>query len=82
MRVVPTHSMYVAACALADFVAGSNLDETAAGNIYPPLSDIRAVSAAIATAVAEDAYAQGIADEPRPANLAEHIRSCMWSPAY
>ena len=82
MRVVPAHSLYVAACALAACVAGTDVDGARNGNIYPSLSDIRSVSASIAIAVAEDAYAQGIADLPRPADLAAHIRSCMWDPRY
>ena len=79
MRSFPENSFYVAAQALAACVKRSEVDAT--GCIYPDLKDIRAVSAAVATAVCEDAYALGVARLPRPADLAAHVRSCMWSPA-
>jgi malate dehydrogenase (oxaloacetate-decarboxylating)(NADP+) len=52
------------------------------GRIYPTLPRIREVSAAIATAVAEIAYDQGLATEPRPADLAKHVRDFMYNPTY
>ena len=48
------------------------------GRIYPPLTDIRRVSTAIAVAVAEVAYAQRLADGPRPADLGAHVESLMY----
>jgi SNF2 family DNA or RNA helicase len=50
------------------------------GCIYPSLTRIREVSAAVAIAVCEDAYALGVARLPRPENLEAHVFSCMWSP--
>jgi malate dehydrogenase (oxaloacetate-decarboxylating)(NADP+) len=80
MSQVPQHSIYVAACALADFVRPERVAAT--GCIYPSLTEIRAVSAAIATRVAEDAYARGIAQrQPRPDDMAAHIRANMWTPS-
>ena len=70
--------MFVAASALAAQV--NKADVAATANIYPPLNTIRAVSAAIATAVAEDAYARGLCALPRPADLAQFIASSMWKP--
>jgi len=53
-----------AARALAGLVSEQDI---AQGRVYPPLSDILNVSARIATAVAEDAYREGLARAPRPA---------------
>jgi malate dehydrogenase (oxaloacetate-decarboxylating)(NADP+) len=57
-------------------------DDLEHGRIYPPLTRIRAVSATIATAVAEIAYLQGLAAEPRPPDLRARIESLMYRPAY
>ena len=75
-----TDRMFLAAAqALADTVSSSNLAE---GNLYPRLSEIRHVSLAIATAVAEAAYAEGVATVPRPDSLADHIAAQMYAPHY
>lgn len=79
MATLPVHTMYVAAAALAAYVRGA--DVRATGCLYPPLSEILAVSAEIATAVAVDAYECGLATlDPRPADMGAHIRANMWSP--
>ena len=57
-------------------------EDMAAGRIYPALSRIREVSAAIATAVVEIAYREGLATEPMPNDLAQHIRDFMYDPKY
>jgi len=57
-------------------------DDMANGRIYPTLSRIREVSAAIATAVAEIAYRTGLATEPEPADLAAYVRDFMYKPTY
>ena len=69
----------VAARTLAAQVTDARLAE---GAIYPPLAEIRAVSAQIALAVAEQAYADGLARLPRPDDLLEHIRAQMYDPLY
>jgi len=69
----------VAARALANAVLEADL---AQGRIYPPLTKIREVSAAIATAVAEVAYNQGIARKPKPDDLSTFIKSQMYEPKY
>ena len=75
-----TEEMFMAAARkLADLVSQ---DQLATGNLYPPLRNIRDVSAEIAVAVAELAYAQGLARVPRPEDLEAHIRSTMYSPVY
>jgi malate dehydrogenase (oxaloacetate-decarboxylating)(NADP+) len=68
-----------AARALASRVTEARLDE---GAIYPPLSEIRGVSAQIAFAVAEQAYADGLALLPRPDDLRKHILAQMYEPSY
>ena len=57
-------------------------DDMANGRIYPVLSRIREVSAAIATAVAEIAYHDGLATEAEPDDLAAHVRDFMYNPTY
>ena len=62
----------------ADAVTDSDIQQDL---LYPPLHKIRDVSAAIAVAVAECAYRQGLAHEPRPADLPAFIASRMYHPA-
>lgn len=57
-------------------------DDLAMGRIYPPLQDIRKVSSAIAVAVAEVAYQQGLAAVPRPDDLLAYVKSQMFDPTY
>ncbi len=72
--------MFLAAArALASQVTEVRLDD---GAIYPPLSEIRAVSAQIALSVAEHAYADELARLPRPDDLREHILTQMYDPSY
>ena len=75
-----TDSMFMAAAkALAMQVSQEDLD---LGRIYPPLTKIRTVSASIAAAVAEVAYAEGLTDQPRPYNILAHVKSMMYQPDY
>jgi malate dehydrogenase (oxaloacetate-decarboxylating)(NADP+) len=75
-----TDEMFLAA---ARALAAQTLDhDLALGRIYPPLERIRDVSATIATAVAEIAFARGLATRPRPAVLPAHVRSQMYQPVY
>ncbi len=75
-----TDEMFAAAArTLASEVSEADL---AQGRIYPALTRIREVSAAIATAVAEVAYSQGIARKPKPDDLATFIKSQMYEPKY
>lgn len=68
-----------AAQALADMVQEEDL---AQGLVYPPLETIRVVSLGVAEAVAEQAYAEGVAEVPRPANLRSFLLSAMYEPSY
>jgi malate dehydrogenase (oxaloacetate-decarboxylating)(NADP+) len=75
-----TDQMFMAAArALAQQVTDLDL---AQGSLYPPLAKVREVSAQIATAVAEVAYAQDLATVPRPDNLMEFVKSQMYDPYY
>lgn len=75
-----TEEMFLdAAAVLADAVDENRLES---GAVYPPLSQIRSISLQIAIAVAERAYAQNLASEPRPENLAEKIKQYMYEPRY
>jgi len=78
-RHVTNEMFEAAALTLAEQVTE---DDMAAGRIYPVLSRIREVSLAIATAVAEIAYREGLATEPKPADLAQFISDYMYEPRY
>ncbi|HEX7271459.1 MAG TPA: NAD-dependent malic enzyme [Casimicrobiaceae bacterium] len=75
-----TDEMFMAAArTLAEQVTAQDLEQ---GSLYPPLKDIREVSAHIAAAVAGVAYRRGLAQEPQPADLLAHARSRMYQPRY
>ncbi len=78
-RRVTDEMFFAAAKALAHEVSDADL---ARGQIYPPLTAIRDVSAAIAVAVAEVAYQQGLATQPKPEDLLAHIEAQMYVPHY
>ncbi|GAV88058.1 malic domain-containing protein/Malic_M domain-containing protein [Cephalotus follicularis] len=72
--------LLAAAEALAGQVTKENFDK---GLIFPPLSNIRKISAQIAAKVAAKAYELGLATRlPRPHNLVKYAESCMYSPTY
>jgi malate dehydrogenase (oxaloacetate-decarboxylating)(NADP+) len=75
-----TEEMFmVAAKTLALQVRQQDLDR---GCVYPPLAAIREVSAHIATAVAEVAFARGLATVMRPKDLLPWIRAQAYVPTY
>lgn len=78
-RCVTDEMFFAAARALAAQVGEEDLKT---GRIFPPLADIRRVSAQIALAVAEVAYQRGLAGHARPADLLAHIHSLMFQPEY
>jgi len=78
-RLVTDEMFFAAARALAQQVEEEDLER---GLIYPPLTEIREVSAAIAAAVAEVAYRRGLATQPKPADLLEYIEAQMYVPRY
>ena len=78
-RLVVREMFLKAAGALAAEVSAGDLAE---GRIYPPLRKIREISLAIAMATAQVAYAQGLAEAPKPEDLGGHIKSLMFEPSY
>ena len=78
-QLVTDEMFFAAAKALAEKVSE---DDLKTGCLYPPLSKIREVSLAIATAVAEIAFRQGVAGIPRPPDLTAYIQSQMYVPEY
>jgi malate dehydrogenase (oxaloacetate-decarboxylating)(NADP+) len=72
---------YAAARTLAGMVPEEALQQ---GCLFPPLTQIRDVSSAIATAVAGLAYERELASKPRPhgKTLADHVRAEMYEPVY
>jgi malate dehydrogenase (oxaloacetate-decarboxylating)(NADP+) len=75
--------LYVAAATLASLVTKDRLDM---GCAYPPLSEIRTVSAKIATAVALNIYKDGRnnggSTVKPPADMEAHCKSLMYVPSY
>jgi len=78
-KYVTDEMIFSAAQALAGEVAPADL---AQGCIFPPLARIRAVSAAIATAVAGVAFQRGLAGKQKPDNLLKYVMSQMYEPKY
>jgi malic enzyme len=76
-----TDSMFaVAAERLAAEVSAQDL---AAGNVFPPVRDIRRITARIAAAVVLEAKQAGVARLPvEDDRLAESIAAAMWEPVY
>jgi len=76
---VTDEMFFVAAKTLASLVTENDL---AIGRVYPDLTRIREVSAAIALAVAVVAFDRGYARQPRPASLEKFIHAQMYQPDY
>ncbi len=76
-RVISDGMFLAAARALADMVGDDDLRR---GSLYPPLQEIRKISLAIATRVAETAYAGSLARRRRPLNVKKDIRDFMYDP--
>jgi len=75
-----TDEMFMAAArTLAAQVTAADL---AQGSLYPPLAHVRVVSAHIAKAVADVAYAQGHATVQKPEDLLAYVKSQMYDPHY
>jgi malate dehydrogenase (oxaloacetate-decarboxylating) len=75
-----TDSMFMAAAkALA---ALSPIKRNPAGRLLPPVSELRAVAYAVATAVARQAQKDGVAKTIDDAALSDAIRAQMWEPLY
>ena len=64
---------------LANMVSENDIQQ---GAIYPPLADIRQVSIAIAVAVADQAWRQGVAGVDRPVDVETMIMDMIYTPVY
>ena len=76
-RTLPDELFLVAARTLAGLVGKAELDQAC---LYPPLTEIRKISLAIAVSVAEKAYALKLARRKRPRNLRKSIADSMYEP--
>ncbi len=81
-RTITDRMFLLAARTLAAHVTDERLE---AGSIYPPVSDLRTVTRAIAVAVAREAVAAGVAGVAADAgdpDLEALVDAAMWWPAY
>lgn len=78
-RTISDEMFLEAARVLAEQVGEKDL---LAGTVYPPLTDIREVSLAIAVAVAKKAWQQGLARLEQPSDIERMIAAQMYDPNY
>ena len=78
-RHVTDEMVLAAAMALSGMVTQDDLN---LDRIYPALTNIRDISAAIATAITKVAFKQGVATRPQPDDLEHYIREHMFTPDY
>jgi len=76
-RLIPDDFFLTAARTLAGLVGE---EEIRHGSLYPPLTDLRKISLAIAVSVAEKAYERGLARNERPGDLTKSISDAMYDP--
>jgi malate dehydrogenase (oxaloacetate-decarboxylating)(NADP+) len=76
-RLIPDEFFLSAARTLAKMVKDKHLSQ---GSLYPPLSDIRKISLAIAVSVAEKAHDMKLARNRRPKALKKSIAKFMYEP--
>ncbi|HEV8096019.1 MAG TPA: NAD-dependent malic enzyme [Burkholderiales bacterium] len=75
-----TNEMFLAAAkTLASRTSKADLEQ---GSLYPPLASIRDVSAHIAAAVAQVAYARDLTSRRKPKDVLADVRSQMFEPYY
>ena len=77
--LVTDEMFIVAAETLANLVSDNDLEK---GRLFPPLTDIRAISRNIAVKVAEVAFDKNIARASRPKNLKQTIEKMMFRSKY
>jgi malate dehydrogenase (oxaloacetate-decarboxylating)(NADP+) len=76
-RTLPDDLFLTAARTLAALVRPEHLEQ---GALYPPLSDIRKISLAIATSVATKAFDLRLARARRPPDVRRRIEAMMYAP--
>lgn len=74
------YDMFLAASRV--LAAAVTEEDLSAGTVYSPLNRIRRVSRAIAVAVAEIAWEEGLAQEDRPKDIERTITELMYEPGY
>ncbi len=75
-----TDGMFAAAARrLAEEIRDEDL---AAGSLFPPIADLRRVTAGIAAAVVAAAHRDGVAGAALPVSVPAAIAEAMWFPAY
>jgi malate dehydrogenase (oxaloacetate-decarboxylating)(NADP+) len=77
-RTIPDEFFLGAAHILSKMVGESDLRR---GSLFPPLSDMRKTSLAIAAHIADRAYTTGLARNRRPGNLKRAIKKYMYDPS-
>ncbi len=78
-RTVSDRMFLLAARTLAAHVTDARLET---GAIYPQVADLRAVTRAIAVAVASEAVSAGVAGVAADADIEDLVDAAMWWPAY
>ena len=78
---VTDNMVMAASLALAEYTEQKHLKQ---GLIYPPVSELREVSAAVATRVIAQAFADGVATTKKlsPETAEEYVRTHFWRPRY
>ena len=76
-RIIPDEFFLIAARTLADLLEEKDIMK---GSLYPPLTDIRKISLAIAVNIAEKAYESGLARAKQPKDIRKSIRKYMYDP--
>ncbi len=76
-RIIPDEFFLIAARTLANLLEEKDIMK---GSLYPPLTDIRKISLAIAVNIAEKAYESGLARAEPPRDIRKSIRSYMYDP--
>ena len=78
-RIIPDEFFLTSARTLAQLVEEKDIQQ---GSLYPPLTDLRKISFAIAVSVSEKAYELGLARSERPKDLKKSIQDYMYDPRY
>ena len=78
-KLIPNEVFLVGAKVLADMVKPEDLER---GSLYPALSEVREISAAIGAAVAGYIFDNNLAGIEKPADLKKAVKDAMWDPKH